>query len=78
MRGTFLSFSDGNRTFLGRKFAQAEYVAFLVAVLMEYRIELAGNMSGEDVEKDVFSRCARIVMLRSLDIISLKFVARSD
>lgn len=77
MRGTFLSFSDGSRACLGRKFAQAEYVAFLVAVLREFRIELAGDMSRGDVEKDLFLRCAGTVTLRPLDTIKLKFVAKS-
>lgn len=76
MRGTFLSFSDGSRACLGRKFAQAEYVAFLVAVLREWRIELRGDMGKEEVEKDLFLRCAGTVTLRPLDTIGLGFVKR--
>ena len=32
MRGTFITFSDGSRVCLGRKFAQAEYIAFMAAL----------------------------------------------
>ena len=76
MRGTFLSFSDGSRACLGRKFAQAEYIAFLVAVLREYTIDLAGDMSRVAVEKDLFLRCAGTVTLRPLDTLKLKFIER--
>lgn len=66
MRGTFLTFSDGARTCLGRKFAQAEYIAFLVALLKEYRVVLAEGMVAKEVERDLYLRSAGTVTLSPL------------
>ncbi|KAL7268290.1 hypothetical protein RUND412_009091 [Rhizina undulata] len=42
-RGAFLTFSDGRRPCLGRKFAEVELVAILAALFRKHRIELALN-----------------------------------
>lgn len=71
MRGTFLTFSDGSRACLGRKFAQAEYLGLLTALLKEYRVVLGEGMDKVQVEKDIYLRCAGKVTLSPLDNVSL-------
>ena len=71
MRGTFLTFSDGARACLGRKFAQAEYVAFLVVLLRDYKVILGEGMDAAVVEKDLYLRCAGKVTLSPLDNVKL-------
>ena len=71
MRGTFLTFSDGSRACLGRKFAQAEYIGFLVALLKDFRVVLGEGMDAEQVEKDLYLRCAGKVTLSPLDNVRL-------
>ncbi len=71
MRGTFLTFSDGSRACLGRKFAQAEYLGFLVALLKEHRVVLGKGMEEKTVERDLFLRCAGKVTLSPLDNVRL-------
>lgn len=63
MRGTLLTFSDGARACLGRKFAQAEYVAFLTALLHEYKVVLAPGEDPKAVERDIFLKSAGKVTL---------------
>jgi len=63
MRGTLLTFSDGARSCLGRKLAQAEYVAFLVGLLREYRVVLAPGEDPAKVERDLFLKSAGKVTL---------------
>ncbi|KAF4556504.1 Cytochrome P450-like protein 47 [Elsinoe fawcettii] len=50
-RGTFMTFSEGPRACLGRRFAQAEYVAFFAELLRGARIELAPGVSREETER---------------------------
>ena len=63
MRGTLLTFSDGARACLGRKFAQAEYVAFLTALLSEFQVVLAPGEDPGRVERDLFLKSAGKVTL---------------
>ncbi|KAL8648733.1 MAG: hypothetical protein Q9226_005871 [Calogaya cf. arnoldii] len=63
MRGTLLTFSDGARACLGRKFAQAEYVAFLTALLKDFCVTLAPHEDPKRVERDLFLKCAGKVTL---------------
>lgn len=76
MRGTFLTFSDGARACLGKKFAQAEYVAFFAGLLRHYRVELGEGPSRHEVEKDLFRRCKGSVTLAPLDNVSLSLKRR--
>ncbi|KAI1733348.1 cytochrome P450 [Xylaria scruposa] len=45
MRGTLLTFSDGARACLGRKFAQAEYMAFFATLLRRFCITFADGVA---------------------------------
>lgn len=76
MRGTFLTFSDGARACLGRKFAQAEYIAFLATLLREYEVALGSEMDRDLAEKDLNCRCAGKVTLAPNDHFRLKLVKR--
>lgn len=76
MRGTFLTFSDGARACLGRKFAQTEYVAFLTALLKDYRVVLGDDMDARAVEKDLYLRSAGKVTLSPLDNVRLSLKRR--
>lgn len=64
--GTFLTFSDGGRACLGRRFAQAEIIAFLVTLLSSYRVKLPEGMTKEEVEREVFWRCKGTLTLTPL------------
>lgn len=71
MQGRFLTFSDGARACLGRKFAQAEYVAFFVSMLREFRVVLREDMDSKDVEEKIFRRCKGTLTLAPLDNIGM-------
>ncbi|KAI9878966.1 MAG: hypothetical protein M1830_010020 [Pleopsidium flavum] len=71
MRGTFLTFSEGARACLGRKFAQAEYIGFLAALLKDFRVVLGEGMDPVEVENDLYLRCAGKVTLSPLDKVKL-------
>ncbi|KAL8941986.1 MAG: hypothetical protein Q9216_001919 [Gyalolechia sp. 2 TL-2023] len=75
-RGTFLTFSDGARACLGRKFAQSEYVAFIVTLLGEYRVKLKGGEVKEEVERKIFSRCKGTLTLAPGDHVGLELQKR--
>jgi cytochrome P450 len=76
MRGTLLTFSDGSRACLGRKFAQAEYIAFLAALLKDYRVQLAPESDPKAVERDINLKCAGKVTLAPLDNVKLSLKKR--
>jgi cytochrome P450 len=78
MRGTLLTFSDGARACLGRKFAQAEYMAFFAGLLRDYRVELAPGSDAKTVERDLFLKCAGKVTLAPLNNIKLSLRRRVD
>ncbi|MCJ1243901.1 hypothetical protein MMC30_001098 [Trapelia coarctata] len=77
-RGSFLTFADGSRACLGRKFAQAEFVAFLAVLLREYRVTLAEGMDARMVEKDIYLRCAGKITLAPLEGIKLGLERRRE
>ena len=58
VKGTFLTFSEGPRACLGRKFAQAEQIAFFARLLRRYQIRLGGNVSKAEVEQNIRLRSA--------------------
>lgn len=58
VKGTFLTFSEGPRACLGRKFAQAEQIAFFARLLRRYRIRLGGKVSKAEVERNMRLRSA--------------------
>ena len=51
IRGTFLTFSEGPRACLGKRFAQAEFVAFFAHVLRGHRIRLGAGVRAEEVDR---------------------------
>lgn len=76
MRGTLLTFSEGSRACLGRKFSQSEYIAFLAALLKDYRVELAPGSDPKKVERDINLKCAGKVTLAPLDNVKLRLKKR--
>ena len=71
MRGTLLTFSDGSRACLGRKFAQAEYIAFFASLLRGYDVVLKPGLNKKAVEKDLYLKCAGKLTLAPLSSIML-------
>nr|AVY05536.1 cytochrome P450 monooxygenase [Nodulisporium sp.] len=67
MRGTLLTFSDGARACLGRKFAQAEYMAFLAALLRRFRVTLAAGVDASKAKADLDNKSAGKITLAPLD-----------
>ncbi|RYP61519.1 hypothetical protein DL770_009773 [Monosporascus sp. CRB-9-2] len=56
-KGTFLSFGEGPRACLGKRFSQVEFISFFATLLSEYRVVLGGTTPAAEVE--------RIMRLRS-------------
>ncbi|KAL4745452.1 hypothetical protein BDW72DRAFT_208175 [Aspergillus terricola var. indicus] len=76
MKGTLLTFSDGSRACLGRKFAQAEYVAFFATLLRQYRVRLAPGSDPAVVERDLFGKSAGTITLAPLANVRLHIQPR--
>ncbi|KAK4983975.1 hypothetical protein LTR50_006885 [Elasticomyces elasticus] len=51
IKGTFLTFNEGPRACLGRRFAQVEFIAFFSRLLKQYRLTLGGVARRDEVEK---------------------------
>jgi cytochrome P450 len=53
VKGSYIPFSDGFRSCIGRRFAQVEIIAVLAAIFSQYSVELAVDdfASDEEVEK---------------------------
>lgn len=59
VKGTFMTFSEGARACLGRRFAQAEFVAFFAHLLRRHRLHLGdGHKSRDEIERAFRSRSA--------------------
>ncbi|CAG8952971.1 hypothetical protein HYFRA_00003161 [Hymenoscyphus fraxineus] len=67
MRGTLLTFSDGSRACLGRKFAQAEYIAFFAAMLHKFEVTFAEGVDVDRARRDLDLKCAGKVTLAPLE-----------
>ncbi|KAI8931177.1 hypothetical protein NX059_011529 [Plenodomus lindquistii] len=67
MRGRLLTFSDGARVCLGRKFAQAEFMAFFGALLYEYEICFAKGTDILQARRDFDWKSAGKVTLTPSD-----------
>jgi cytochrome P450 len=76
MRGTLLTFSDGARACLGRKFAQAEYIAFFATLLRTYRVVLQPGQNPAKIQKDLFAKSAGKITLAPLDKVQIKLEKR--
>ncbi|RHZ65529.1 uncharacterized protein CDV56_109182 [Aspergillus thermomutatus] len=76
MRGKLLTFLDGSRACLGRKFAQAEYIAFFVSLLRRYRVELAPGSDPAVVERDLYGKSGGKITLTPLDSVQLLIRSR--
>ena len=64
MRGTLLTFSDGSRACLGRKFAQAEFVAFLAVLLRRFEICFQQGVDIEQARRDLnFKSAGRVTLV---------------
>ena len=77
-KGTFLTFSEGARACLGRKFALVEYVAFFAGILRNYRIKLGTNENPERVERVLRLRCAGAITLAPAEDVKLFLVPRGN
>ncbi|KAL2848434.1 cytochrome P450 [Aspergillus pseudoustus] len=82
-RGAFIAFSDGMRACVGRRFAQAEFVAALVVLFGEYRVTPA-TLEGE-TEQDAKRRTEKalrdsstFLTLTLTDKVPLAFYRRVD
>ncbi|KAF1847374.1 putative cytochrome P450 oxidoreductase [Cucurbitaria berberidis CBS 394.84] len=67
MRGTLLTFSDGARACLGRKFAQAEFMAFFATILRRFRVTFKDGADADRLRSDIVNKSAgKIVSLTPL------------
>ena len=57
-KGTFMTFAEGPRACLGRRFAQAELIAFFSRLLRHYRITLGDGVDKKQVEQTMRLRSA--------------------
>ena len=80
MRGTLLTFSDGARSCLGRKFAQSEYMAFLAALLKDHRVCLPTGEGGifdpSMIERNLFNKSAGKITLAPFTDVGLRLQKR--
>jgi cytochrome P450 len=74
--GRLIGFSDGARACLGRKFAQAEILAFLATALRHHRVALRKDMDRERVERDLYTTSAGLLTLSPLDYIKVELQPR--
>lgn len=56
-KGSFLTFSEGPRACLGKRFSQVEFCAFYAGLLKNHRLKLAGSSTKEEVERSLRLRC---------------------
>ncbi|KAK0618494.1 hypothetical protein B0T17DRAFT_538075 [Bombardia bombarda] len=77
MRGTLLTFSDGARACLGRKFAQAEYMAFLATLLRRFRVEFAEGVDVRQARINLDNKCAGKLTLAPMEDFRLELRQRS-
>ncbi|KAK2755486.1 hypothetical protein FQN54_006423 [Arachnomyces sp. PD_36] len=52
-RGTFMTFNEGPRACLGRRFAQVEFVAFFAGLLRYHRLRLDGSFEPVELEEQI-------------------------
>lgn len=76
VRGSLLTFSGGARACLGRKFAQSEFIAFLVTLLAEHEVVLGKGMDPKVVQKDIDLRAAGKLTLSPLNSVKLALKKR--
>ena len=69
MKGTFLTFSEGPRACLGRRFAQVEFAAFFTRLLKDHRIKLQEAHPGEVERKlRLCSGGSPVTLVPSVDV----------
>ncbi|KAI9739476.1 MAG: Cytochrome P450 monooxygenase prx9 [Claussenomyces sp. TS43310] len=71
VRGSLLTFSGGARACLGRKFAQSEFISFLVTLLKDHEVVLGPGMDPVTVKRDIDLRAAGKLTLSPVDNIKL-------
>jgi cytochrome P450 len=57
VKGSFMTFNEGPRACLGKRFAQVEFVAFYARLLKQHRLVLGEGEDGDEME--------RVIRLRS-------------
>ncbi|KAA8909881.1 cytochrome P450 oxidoreductase [Sphaerosporella brunnea] len=76
-RGTFLTFGEGPRACIGRRFAHAEYAAYFACLLRRHRVHLADGLAAGEVERRLrMTSGGGLVTLTPRDNVKLKLVAR--
>jgi cytochrome P450 len=50
-KGTFMSFGEGPRACLGKRFSQVEFISIFSTLLREYRVVLGGTKPAHEVER---------------------------
>lgn len=79
VRGSFIPFSDGPRSCLGRRIAQVEMVAALAVLFQRYSVELAVDEDveglGDEEKREVYNRArtkSRETMRKATSLLTLK------
>jgi cytochrome P450 len=75
-KGTFLPFSEGARACSGKKFATVQFVAVLLSLFREHRVELEEGWSAERVSEILRGRKAGALTLKPPEAVPLRFVRR--
>jgi cytochrome P450 len=71
VKGSYIPFSDGFRSCIGRRFAQVEILAVLAVVFSQYTVELAVDEFASDEEVEKMTAAER-------EVVYQKAVARAD
>lgn len=78
MRGTLLTFSDGGRACLGRKFAQAEYMALFATLLRHFRVAFPSDVDVEQAKIDLSYKCGGKLTLTPMEGFRLELQPREE
>ncbi|KAK8073672.1 hypothetical protein PG994_004571 [Apiospora phragmitis] len=78
VRGSYIPFSDGARSCLGRRLAQVELISALSVIFQRYSLELAVDEWASDAEVEAMDRTRRAAVYRKAQDSSRKVIASAS
>ncbi|KAK7946724.1 uncharacterized protein PG986_011045 [Apiospora aurea] len=78
VRGSYIPFSDGARSCLGRRLAQVELTSALSVIFQKYSLELAVDEWASDAEVEAMDRTQRAALYKKAQASSRKVIASSS
>ncbi|KAK8102694.1 hypothetical protein PG984_015840 [Apiospora sp. TS-2023a] len=78
VRGSYIPFSDGARSCLGRRLAQVELISALSVIFQKYSLELAVDEWASDAEVEAMDRTQRAELYKKAQDSSRKVIASAS